>query len=168
MLHLIFPFPYSETNTPQCDEGHPTCRNCQKSKRDCMGYDPIFKPQSGPPSIQSATQQYSPMSQPPPSSYPPSNSHTYSPAAYGAPLLDGDPPTSQPLDDLDPTLDHEEAESNEDVKQEQQGNDCVPEQISRLLTVFRHEDKNREPALHRRNRPSTTCTTLAITRGDKS
>ncbi|CZT16634.1 uncharacterized protein RCC_02469 [Ramularia collo-cygni] len=27
----------------KCDEGHPTCRNCQKSKRECLGYDPIFK-----------------------------------------------------------------------------------------------------------------------------
>lgn len=39
----------------QCDEGHPTCRNCQKSKRACLGYDPIFKQQSAPPpSIQPA------------------------------------------------------------------------------------------------------------------
>lgn len=30
----------------KCDEGHPTCRNCQKSKRECAGYDPIFKAQS--------------------------------------------------------------------------------------------------------------------------
>lgn len=27
----------------KCDEGHPTCKNCQKSKRECLGYDPIFK-----------------------------------------------------------------------------------------------------------------------------
>lgn len=38
----------------QCDEGHPTCKNCQKSKRDCLGYDPIFKPQPGPAAIQPA------------------------------------------------------------------------------------------------------------------
>lgn len=30
------------------------CRNCQKSKRECLGYDPIFKQQSGPPQIQPA------------------------------------------------------------------------------------------------------------------
>ncbi len=30
------------------------CRNCQKSKRDCLGYDPIFKQQSGPAQIQPA------------------------------------------------------------------------------------------------------------------
>ncbi|PNS19850.1 Multidrug resistance regulator 1 [Sphaceloma murrayae] len=29
----------------KCDEGHPSCRNCQKSKRECLGYDPIFKSQ---------------------------------------------------------------------------------------------------------------------------
>jgi hypothetical protein len=30
------------------------CRNCQKSKRECLGYDPIFKQQSGPAQIQPA------------------------------------------------------------------------------------------------------------------
>ncbi|ODA78302.1 hypothetical protein RJ55_05683 [Drechmeria coniospora] len=29
----------------KCDEAHPTCNNCRKSKRECSGYDPIFKPQ---------------------------------------------------------------------------------------------------------------------------
>ncbi|KAI1351539.1 hypothetical protein F5Y01DRAFT_304636 [Xylaria sp. FL0043] len=29
----------------KCDELHPTCKNCQKSKRECLGYDPIFKNQ---------------------------------------------------------------------------------------------------------------------------
>lgn len=38
----------------KCDEGHPTCRNCQKSKRECLGYDPIFKQQPGPAQIQPA------------------------------------------------------------------------------------------------------------------
>lgn len=39
----------------KCDEGHPTCKNCLKSKRDCMGYDPIFKSQpGGPTAIQPA------------------------------------------------------------------------------------------------------------------
>ncbi|OBT50022.1 hypothetical protein VE04_09690 [Pseudogymnoascus sp. 24MN13] len=32
----------------KCDEAHPACRNCQKSKRECLGYDPIFKQQPGP------------------------------------------------------------------------------------------------------------------------
>lgn len=38
----------------QCDEAHPACRNCQKSKRECLGYDPIFKQQPGPSPIQPA------------------------------------------------------------------------------------------------------------------
>ncbi|KAJ4341860.1 hypothetical protein N0V87_001525 [Didymella glomerata] len=38
----------------KCDEAHPTCRNCQKSKRECLGYDPIFKQQPGPAQIQPA------------------------------------------------------------------------------------------------------------------
>ncbi|EHL01239.1 hypothetical protein M7I_2782 [Glarea lozoyensis 74030] len=33
---------------------HPACRNCQKSKRECMGYDPIFKQQPGTAAIQIA------------------------------------------------------------------------------------------------------------------
>lgn len=38
----------------QCDEAHPSCKNCAKSKRDCLGYDPIFKAQPGPAAIQPA------------------------------------------------------------------------------------------------------------------
>jgi hypothetical protein len=38
----------------KCDEGHPACRNCQKSKRECLGYDPIFKSQTSPQTIQPA------------------------------------------------------------------------------------------------------------------
>ncbi|OJJ02682.1 hypothetical protein ASPVEDRAFT_132934 [Aspergillus versicolor CBS 583.65] len=36
-----------------CDEGHPVCRNCVKSKRECLGYDPVFK-QPTPSAIQPA------------------------------------------------------------------------------------------------------------------
>ncbi|KAL9624812.1 MAG: hypothetical protein Q9160_000858 [Pyrenula sp. 1 TL-2023] len=45
-----------------CDEAQPTCRNCQKSKRECAGYDPIFKPQTGPSSIQPASKLAQPAS----------------------------------------------------------------------------------------------------------
>ncbi|KAI9713967.1 MAG: hypothetical protein M1820_000697 [Bogoriella megaspora] len=38
----------------KCDEAHPACRNCQKSKRECLGYDPIFKQQPGPANLQPA------------------------------------------------------------------------------------------------------------------
>ncbi|QIX01839.1 hypothetical protein AMS68_007356 [Peltaster fructicola] len=38
----------------KCDERQPGCRNCEKSKRECLGYDPIFKQQSGPAPIQPA------------------------------------------------------------------------------------------------------------------
>ncbi|KAJ6446147.1 C6 finger domain-containingprotein [Purpureocillium lavendulum] len=31
----------------KCDETHPTCNNCKKSKRECLGYDPIFRQQVG-------------------------------------------------------------------------------------------------------------------------
>ncbi|GAB7338925.1 hypothetical protein MBLNU457_5605t1 [Dothideomycetes sp. NU457] len=35
----------------KCDESHPTCKNCAKSKRECMGYDPIFKASLPPSSV---------------------------------------------------------------------------------------------------------------------
>ena len=38
----------------QCDETHPVCKNCQKSKRECLGYDPIFKQTQNPTNIQPA------------------------------------------------------------------------------------------------------------------
>lgn len=58
-LNLIRDLLLSRSRNPQltksqCDEGHPACRNCQKSKRECLGYDPIFKQQPGPAPIQPA------------------------------------------------------------------------------------------------------------------
>ncbi|EEH45630.2 uncharacterized protein PADG_01780 [Paracoccidioides brasiliensis Pb18] len=41
----------------KCDERHPVCRNCEKSKRDCLGYDPVFRPQPGPSILQPAPSQ---------------------------------------------------------------------------------------------------------------
>ncbi|RPA77905.1 hypothetical protein BJ508DRAFT_163139 [Ascobolus immersus RN42] len=38
----------------KCDEAHPTCNNCKKSKRECMGYDPVFKTTPGPVALQPA------------------------------------------------------------------------------------------------------------------
>ncbi|KJR88165.1 uncharacterized protein SPSK_07883 [Sporothrix schenckii 1099-18] len=43
-----------------CDETHPTCNNCKKSKRDCAGYDPIFKQQQNNPAFLQATAHVSP------------------------------------------------------------------------------------------------------------
>jgi hypothetical protein len=48
------PYTCANLTTLQCDEAHPVCRNCQKSKRECLGYDPIFKQQPGPAQIQPA------------------------------------------------------------------------------------------------------------------
>lgn len=88
----------------KCDEGHPACRNCQKSKRECLGYDPIFKPPPGPPPLQPASQQYPSMSHTPPASYPPPPPQGYSPAAYGAPVIEGEPPASTVDNAIDPAL----------------------------------------------------------------
>ncbi|TID21723.1 putative c6 finger domain [Venturia nashicola] len=69
----------------KCDEQHPACRNCQKSKRECLGYDPIFKQQSGPQQLQpapsaspSSTSSTLAAHSAPPSKYPPAQS-SYSP-----------------------------------------------------------------------------------------
>ena len=75
--------------TQQCDEAHPACRNCQKSKRDCLGYDPIFKAQPGPTNIQPApiaatTMQAhtepGPSYHPPPQGYMPAGTQPYAPS----------------------------------------------------------------------------------------
>jgi hypothetical protein len=74
------PYTCANLTTLQCDEAHPVCRNCQKSKRECLGYDPIFKQQPGPAQIQPA-----PNSVPTPHSttqgYAPASSSGYAPAA---------------------------------------------------------------------------------------
>ncbi|KJZ73504.1 hypothetical protein HIM_07060 [Hirsutella minnesotensis 3608] len=31
----------------KCDETHPTCNNCKKSKRECLGYDPVYRQPGG-------------------------------------------------------------------------------------------------------------------------
>ncbi|TGJ80665.1 hypothetical protein E0Z10_g8103 [Xylaria hypoxylon] len=48
----------------KCDELHPTCKNCQKSKRECLGYDPIFKNQQQNQPHQQQSPQQSHQSQP--------------------------------------------------------------------------------------------------------
>ncbi len=40
-------------NSFKCDEEQPSCRNCSKSKRECLGYDPIFKSQRSTPLLPS-------------------------------------------------------------------------------------------------------------------
>ncbi|EUC30638.1 hypothetical protein COCCADRAFT_7354 [Bipolaris zeicola 26-R-13] len=69
----------------KCDEAHPMCRNCQKSKRECLGYDPIFKQQSGPAQIQPAPNA-APASQAPnapPAPAPPASAYSQSPVPQG-------------------------------------------------------------------------------------
>ncbi|KAM3073056.1 hypothetical protein ACMFMG_008773 [Clarireedia jacksonii] len=69
----------------KCDEQHPACRNCQKSKRECLGYDPIFKQQPGPAAIQpapsSAPAQASAVATANPYGHQPQMLHSYGPAA---------------------------------------------------------------------------------------
>ncbi|POR30869.1 Uncharacterized protein TPAR_08962 [Tolypocladium paradoxum] len=65
----------------KCDETHPTCNNCKKSKRECLGYDPIFRTQAGVAPANSHIQP-APASQPTvPSPVPPSTTlHSTPPA----------------------------------------------------------------------------------------
>ncbi|KAF2472028.1 uncharacterized protein BDR25DRAFT_324552 [Lindgomyces ingoldianus] len=71
----------------KCDEAHPICRNCQKSKRECLGYDPIFKQQPGPAQIQPA-----PNSAPHPTSVPASSPPTT--VSYGGQVPQGYAPAA--------------------------------------------------------------------------
>lgn len=72
----------------QCDETHPTCNNCKKSKRDCLGYDPIFRQQTtGSSHIQPTPVSQPSVSPPGPPSAPPHPSGprldvSYGPVAY--------------------------------------------------------------------------------------
>ncbi|PSK37509.1 hypothetical protein B9Z65_2251 [Elsinoe australis] len=97
----------------KCDEGHPSCRNCQKSKRECLGYDPIFKSQGpntdrdGPSLVQLPPH---PISLPPlinghPPSYPPTHHYqAQAPApGHGAPI------TLPPVQTLEPSSHHDTA-----------------------------------------------------------
>ncbi|OTB01676.1 hypothetical protein M426DRAFT_63580, partial [Hypoxylon sp. CI-4A] len=90
----------------KCDEQHPICRNCQKSKRECLGYDPIFKnqQQQPPTNIRPAPHTSSSASIPttrPPAAAAPSPSSAQSQASYSTslpPVIPNDTtPTTQPF-----------------------------------------------------------------------
>ncbi|KAI9848121.1 MAG: hypothetical protein M1838_000646 [Thelocarpon superellum] len=88
----------------KCDEAHPTCRNCQKSKRECLGYDPIFKAQPGPPAIQPAPASGSPMNQ---GSLTSAGSYQTMPQQYVPPVSGSYPPAlsatgSSPASSVEP------------------------------------------------------------------
>ncbi|KAJ5637925.1 hypothetical protein N7490_007804 [Penicillium lividum] len=70
----------------KCDEGHPVCRNCVKSKRECLGYDPVFRPTASAPSA------IQPAPNPPPSLV----VNPQGPPAVAAPLYPSAPPGYMP------------------------------------------------------------------------
>lgn len=116
----------------KCDEAHPACRNCQKSKRDCLGYDPIFKAQPGPTAIQPAPSASPSMSgtsatapsYPPPHGYMPAGSQSYPPppsAGANSPHSSTEPYNNDYSAAIDPALEaggngpvHEENASDHD------------------------------------------------------
>lgn len=53
---------FADLSFSKCDEAQPSCRNCSKSKRQCLGYDPVFKPQVPALSVQSVSTQHLPPS----------------------------------------------------------------------------------------------------------
>ncbi|PGH30229.1 hypothetical protein GX50_06987 [[Emmonsia] crescens] len=81
----------------KCDERHPVCRNCEKSKRDCLGYDPVFRPQPGPSALQPAPSQpsllVSPQGTP---SYISAQSHLAGGQSFAHPPLPTTSPSSSP------------------------------------------------------------------------
>lgn len=84
----------------QCDEAHPVCRNCVKSKRECLGYDPVFRSQPAPSAIQ-------PAPNPPPSLVvAPQNPSSYPPIPAGYVAASAAPPlvTSLPSESPTPSL----------------------------------------------------------------
>lgn len=94
----------------QCDETHPTCNNCKKSKRECLGYDPIFKQQQTPSALQPA-----------PSGGPSPSASAISPAAPSAPSGTPAPYTTHPtpvLTPSDPPATRESSDDSATVKNE--------------------------------------------------
>ena len=163
----------------QCDEGHPACRNCQKSKRECLGYDPIFKPQPGPAQLQPASQQYPSMSHTPPTPYPPPPPQGYSPASYGAPVIESDAPTSASSNTIDPSLDG--AAQEEDGLGNEPGDQgdrlfrrgkisivwmklrpSVDAMFANRKNSKTYEDRG--PALYQRNLTTSACTSVLAIR----
>ncbi|RMY59045.1 hypothetical protein D0863_12066 [Hortaea werneckii] len=93
----------------KCDEGQPTCKNCTKSKRDCLGYDPVltmvgsqFRQQTGHPTLaakpDAATSQPGTSPSPQSSTYrsPPGYPPTTSNPGQFHPPLDPAPATGNP------------------------------------------------------------------------
>lgn len=85
----------------KCDETHPTCNNCKKSKRDCAGYDPIFKQTPpGPSTIQPAPNHGGAPTAPPPAQplqqpgQPEQQQHHHPQDQQQPPSLPGAPPSS--------------------------------------------------------------------------
>jgi hypothetical protein len=66
----------------KCDESLPICKNCTKSRRNCLGY-PVFKTQTGQPSLQPATPTTRPYSRSPPN-VPDSSATQQPPSVYYA------------------------------------------------------------------------------------
>ncbi|KAI1651623.1 uncharacterized protein F4817DRAFT_311880 [Daldinia loculata] len=91
----------------KCDEQHPICKNCQKSKRECLGYDPIFKNQQQQhhtnirpaPNNSSASSSSAPSSRPPASSTPVSGSAQTQTQTYDTlpPVISNTTPTTAPF-----------------------------------------------------------------------
>ncbi|ERF73492.1 hypothetical protein EPUS_04115 [Endocarpon pusillum Z07020] len=78
----------------KCDEEQPSCRNCSKSKRECLGYDPIFKSQRSAPSLPSL---------PSLPSISPSNSTPASSASAPSLHLGSFPKSASPINTFSPT-----------------------------------------------------------------
>ncbi|KAF2279458.1 uncharacterized protein EI97DRAFT_448208 [Westerdykella ornata] len=109
----------------KCDEAHPVCRNCQKSKRECAGYDPIFKQQPGPAQIQPAPGSASHQTPAPASSPSVSSSysgqvpHGYAPAVSAGyvPPATGSGPSHQPHENFShPAIDPALASENSNMQ----------------------------------------------------
>lgn len=94
----------------KCDETHPTCNNCKKSKRECLGYDPIFKQQQAPSVLQPA-----PSSGPSPSTSPISTAGPSAPSGTPAPYTTHPTPVLTPSD---PPAARESSDDSATVKNE--------------------------------------------------
>jgi hypothetical protein len=134
----------------QCDEAHPVCRNCVKSKRECLGYDPVFRTQASTPSA------IQPAPNPPPSlvvnpqgpsTIPTTPSYPSAPPGYMpassqpfAPSLHSESPSASTDHHehgatLDPSLDQTNHTDMQNTVQRPQGETPYKGELNKAVTV---------------------------------
>ncbi|KAJ4300639.1 hypothetical protein N0V88_003324 [Collariella sp. IMI 366227] len=94
----------------KCDEGQPTCGNCAKSRRDCAGYDPVFRQhRQGSTAIQPAPKAWAAAAPAPAPAAPAPAVHAQYQAAYQPPPVPSNASTASQTIKTEPAYDYSAA-----------------------------------------------------------